>query len=222
MYVKADDQIKQEVEHELRWDTHVEENQIGVAVSQGVVTLTGAVSSYAKKEAAQEAAHRVFGVLDVANDIQVKLPGSLTRTDTEIAQAVRHALEWDVLVPDEQIHSTVSEGWVTLEGEVETLTQREDAQRAVRYLLGVRGVTNKLHIQQAAIQNEQVQSIIEGALERRADRLAERIRVNVQGGEVTLAGDVHSYAEKRAIIGAVSHAPGVHAVKDQLRIHSYA
>ncbi len=221
MYVKADDQIKQEVEQELRWDTRVEGNEIGVAVSRGVVALTGAVSSYAKKVAAQEAAHRVFGVLDVANDMQVKLPGSFARTDTEIAQAARHALEWDVLVLDEHIRSTVSEGWITLEGDVETMSQREDAQRAVRYLQGVQGVTNKLHVHPALIKSDEVKGIIEGALERRADRLAERIRVAVHEGEVTLTGNVRSYAEKRAVIGAVSHAPGVHVVKDHLLIQSF-
>ena len=224
MYVKADDQIKQEVEQELRWDTRVEGNEIGVAVSRGVVALTGVVSSYAKKVAAQEAAHRVFGVLDVANDMQVKLPGSLARTDTEIAQAARHALEWDVLVLDEHIRSTVSDGWITLEGDVETMSQGEDAQRAVRYLQGVQGVTNKLHVHPAlikSIKSDEVKGIIEGALARRADRLAERIRVAVHEGEVTLTGNVRSYAEKRAVIGAVSHAPGVHMVKDHLLIQSF-
>ena len=220
MYNKADDQIKLEVEHELRWDTRVEENEIGVAVSKGIVTLTGSVTSYAKKIATQDAAHRVFGVLDVANDIQVKLPGSRVRTDTDIALAVRHALVWDVLVPDEQIRSTVTDGWVTLEGEVETISQREDVQRAVVYLQGVMGVTNKLHIQTMQIKSDQVQEIIEGVLERRADRLSDRIKVNVHDGEVTLSGNVRSYAEKRAVIGAVSHASGVHSVRDHLLIQT--
>ena len=117
---KTDSQIQQDVLRELKWDTRVEETDVGVEVDRAVVTLTGTVSSYAKRMAAQEAAHRVAGVLDVVNDIQVHLPGSLARTDTEIAQAVRHALEWDVVVPDTQIRSTVSDGWVTLEGDVGT------------------------------------------------------------------------------------------------------
>jgi len=222
MYVKPDDQIKQEVERELRWDTRVEETEIGVAVSKGVVTLGGAVSSYARKLAAQEAAFRVHGVLDVANDILVKLPGSLARTDTEIAKAVRHALEWDVLVPDDHIRSTVSDGWVTLEGGVDTISQREDAERAVRYLHGVKGVHNRLAISPPEIRPDEVRGIIEEALERRAEREAERIRVSVRGGEVTLDGSVRSYAEKRAVVGAVSHAPGVCAVNDQLLIRASA
>ena len=164
----------------------------------------------------------MFGVLDVANDIQVKLPGSRVRTDTDIALAVRHALVWDVLVPDEQIRSTVTEGWVTLEGEVETISQREEVQRAVVYLQGVRGVTNKLHIQTMQIKSDRVQEIIEEVLERRADRLSDRIKVNVHDGEVTLSGNVRSYAEKRAVIGAVSHAAGVHSVRDHLLIQTSA
>src|SRR5262245_26051214 len=107
MIKKSDSQIQQEVLQELKWDTRVEETEVGVEVDQGVVTLTGTVSSYAKRLAAQEAAHRVIGVLDVANDIQVKVPGGLTRTDTEIAQAVRRALEWDIWVPDGRIQSTI-------------------------------------------------------------------------------------------------------------------
>ncbi|HZS06516.1 MAG TPA: BON domain-containing protein [Blastocatellia bacterium] len=220
MYVKPDDQIKQEVQRELRWDTRVEETEVGVTVSKGAITLTGTVGSYARKLAAQEAAFRVHGVLDVANDIQVKLPGSHARTDTEIAKAVRHALEWDVLVPDDHIRSTVSDGWVTLEGDVVTISEREDAERAVRYLQGVKGVHNRIIIKPPEIRRDDVRGVIEEALERRADRLADRIRVSVFDGEVTLSGHVHSWAEKRAVIGAVSHTPGVHAVNDRLLIQS--
>lgn len=222
MNIKPDHQIKEEVMREMHWDTRVEESEIGVTVIRGVVTLTGVVSSYAKKMAAQEAAHRVHGVLDVANDIQVKPAGSLIRTDTEIAQAVRYALEWDVLVPSEHIRSTVTEGWVTLEGDVETLSQREDAERAVRYLRGVRGVHNRLRVSPPKVRPDEVREIIEAALERRAERLADRIRVSVHDGEVTLTGNVRSYAEKRAIIGAVSHTPGVHSVTDHLLIQGFA
>ncbi len=218
MNIKSDEQIHQEVLRELRWDTRVEETEVGVEVDKGVVTLTGTVSSYAKKLAAQDAAHRVNGVLDVANDIQVKIPGSLGRTDTEIAQAVRRTLEWDALVPNEQIRSTVADGWVTLEGSVQYLREREDAERTVRYLLGVKGVHNKLVVSAAKIAPQDVQMVIEDALERRADREADRIQVKVSEGMVTLSGYVHSWGEKRAVIGAVSLAPGVLSVKDQLLI----
>ena len=114
MMRKSDEHIHQAVLRELRWDSRVGETEVGVEVDQGVVTLTGTVASYATKLAAQAAAHRVTGVLDVANDIRVRIPGSRGRTDTEIAQAVRHALAADVLVPDTSITSTVTDGWVTL------------------------------------------------------------------------------------------------------------
>jgi len=151
MQTKSDSQIQQEVLREMKWDTRVDENEIGVAVEQGVVTLTGAVGSYGKKIAAQEAAHRVFGVLDVANDVQVRLPGTMARSDTEIAQAVRSALEWDVWVPEERIKSTVSNGCVTLEGNVDLLREREDAERAIRGLAGVRAVTNKIEVKPSKV-----------------------------------------------------------------------
>jgi osmotically-inducible protein OsmY len=107
---KTDTQIHHDVLEELKWDSRVDETEVGVEVDKGVVTLTGTVTSWAKRMAAEEAARRVIGVLDIANDIKIKVPGGLTRTDTEIAQAVRHALQWDVFVPDEKITSTVAAG----------------------------------------------------------------------------------------------------------------
>jgi osmotically-inducible protein OsmY len=218
MKCKTDGQIHHDVLHELRWDTRVEETEVGVEVDKGVVTLTGTVSSYAKKLAALEAAHRVSGVLDVANNIKVRIPGSLSRTDTEIAQAVRGALEWNVLVPDQQIRSTVSDGWVTLVGFVTYLSEREDAEKAVGDLLGVRGVTNHLMVNPMKPAPNDIRFVIEDALERRADREAERIDVEVSDGTVTLSGSINSWEEKRAIVGAVSHAPGVVTVRDDLTI----
>jgi hypothetical protein len=122
---KSDTQIHHDVLEELKWDSPVDETEVGVQVAGGVVTLTGTVTSWAKRVAAQEAARRVIGVLDVANDIAVKVPGGFMRSDTEIAQAVRQALEWDVFVPNERITSTVTDGWVTLEGPVERGSQRD-------------------------------------------------------------------------------------------------
>jgi osmotically-inducible protein OsmY len=152
MTQKSDAQIHQDVLRELRWDSRVEETEVGVEVDQGVVTLTGTVASYAKKLAAQDAAHRVTGVLDVANDIHVRVPGSPGRTDTEIAQVVRRALEWDVEVPHTRITSTVADGVVTLAGEVDRLSEREDAARAMRYLEGVRGITNLIVVRPPTVQ----------------------------------------------------------------------
>lgn len=221
MNYKHDEEIQDEVLRELRWDTRVEETGIGVTVSKGVVTLTGTVSSYPHLVAAREAAFRVHGVLDVACEIQVRLPGSSACTDTDIAKAVRHALEWDVLVPADRIRSIVSDGWVTLEGEVETISEREDAERAVRHLRGVRGVVDHLRVRPGEINATEIRQVIEQALERRADRLANHIQVSARNGEVTLNGHVRSFAERRAVLGAVSHAPGVHTVNDHLLVQSF-
>jgi osmotically-inducible protein OsmY len=216
--VKTDAEIQQAVLRELKWDPRVEETDVGVEVDTGVVTLTGTVSNYAKRLAAQEAAHRVHGVLDVANDIKVQVPGAHARSDTEIAQAVRRALEWDVLVPADRIQSTVADGVVTLEGTVDLGHQREDAARAVRYLAGVRGVTNKLIVSGPPVEAEDIRYEIEEALARRAERAAKHMQVVVKDGMVTISGPVHSWAERQAVIGAARFTPGVREVKDQLWI----
>jgi osmotically-inducible protein OsmY len=220
MTYKSDEELQSEVMFQLGWDSRIKQTEVGITARNGVVTLTGRVDNYAKKLAAQQAAHRVKGVLDVVNDIEVHIPGNLQRTDEEIAQAVRHALDWNVLVPAEQIHSTVSNGWVTLEGNVEYYRERNDAERAITHLPGVRGVTNKIVVCQP-VEPERVKFLIEDVLERRAEREAERIRVNVTNGEVTLIGAVNSWEEKKAILGAVSHTPGVTAVQDHLFIDPY-
>jgi osmotically-inducible protein OsmY len=216
--MKSDTQILSEVAEELSWEPRVRPTEIGITVDNGVVTLTGAVDSFAKRLAAEEAAHRVAGVLDVANDVQVHVPDSPTRTDTEIAHAVRHALQWDALVPEEQIQSTVTDGWVLLTGAVTTHSQREDAERAVQRLAGVRGIANRIVVEGPDVNPEGVRSSIEAALARRAEREAERINVIVRDGVVRLSGRVHSWAEKRAVIGAAAHAPGVASIDDDLRI----
>jgi osmotically-inducible protein OsmY len=216
--MKTDSQIQRDVLQELTWDPRVEETDVGVEVDQGVVTLTGTVGSYAKRLAAQEAAHRVQGVLDVANDVRVKLPVGEERTDTDIAQAVRRALEWDALVPHERIRSTVAQGWVTLDGTVEYWYQRDAAERAVRPLAGVRGVTDHVAVRPPAVESERVREAIEQALERRAEREAKRIQVSVREGMVTLTGTVPSWPAKQAVLGAARFTPGVRAVDDRLRI----
>jgi osmotically-inducible protein OsmY len=219
---KTDSEIQQDVLHELKWDTRVEETDVGVEVDNGIVTLTGTVDSWAKRMAAQEAAHRVRGVLDVANDIEVKLPGSAGRTDTDVARAVRNALEWDVFVPEAKIRSTVSDGRVTLEGDVDYWSQRDDAEKAVRNLAGVRGVINKIAVKPQMFLAADVRKSIESALERRAEREAKDVEIKVHDGRVTLSGLVRSWAERQAVIGAVKGTPGVRVVEDHLRTDPYA
>jgi osmotically-inducible protein OsmY len=220
MTYKTDEELKSEVQYQIGWDSRLNPSEIGVTVKRGVVTLTGIVSSYAEKVAAKEAAHQARGVLDVANEIEVRPLGAGQTADAELARAVRHALDWDVFVPSEQIHSTVAQGWVTLEGQVDSYRERLDAERAVTHLQGVRGVTNKI-VAAAPVNPVRVQELIEDVLVVRADREAQRIQVKVDGGEVTLTGAVKSWDEKNSILGAVSHAPGVTAVHDHLFIDYY-
>jgi osmotically-inducible protein OsmY len=221
---KSDGELQRDVLRELAWDPRVEQAEIGVEVRHGVVTLSGTVSSWGKRAAAEEAAYRVAGVLDVANDVQVKVPGGLVRTDAEIAGAVRHALTWDVFVPDQRIRSSVTDGWVTLDGEVDFLAEREDAERAVRNLVGVRGVTNRIAVAVTPPREvpADVRRAIEEALARRASRQASRIRVDVAGGRVTLSGRVRSWEERRAVLGAARLTPGVESVEDRLEIDHFA
>lgn len=218
--VARDSEIQQSVLDELRWDTRVAATEVGVEVDRGVVTLTGTVSSWARRVAAQEAAHRVWGVLDVANDIVVRPPESKTRTDAEIAHAVRHALEWDVSVPDPHIRCTVSRGWVTLEGEVDFQSEREDAERAIRNLTGVVGLTNRLELTPRAGLRHEVRQSIEGALARRVGREVRRLKLEVTDDRVHVAGVVHSQSEKDAVLGAIRGTPGVHKVTAELGIEA--
>ena len=218
----VDQEVEQDIQAELIHKLGKASDGIGVKVRTGLVTLTGHAASYSQKIAAQEAAHRVPGVKDVANDIEVLDFGVNVRSDTEIARAVRGALEWDVLLPEDRIVSTVSGGFVTLEGSVQSFNQRNDAEYAVSRLPGVRGVYNKLAVLPEGVDPRDLQAKIEEALERRAVREAERIQVSVDRGTVTLSGTVQSLDEKHAIIGLASHATGVKSVRDLLTVRSLA
>lgn len=217
--MRSDEEIQRAVERELEWDSRVDHTSIGVSVRSGVVTLSGTVDSWPQRLAAQKAAHRVSGVLDVASEIGVKLRAGGARTDADIAEAVRLALQWDVRVPHEAIHSTVSDGRVTLHGEVESLNEREDAEHAVAHLSGVRFVLNELAVKpRPAAGREDVRNAIFDALERRAVRELHRIRVDDEDGVVTLTGTCRTWAEKKAVVGAARGTPGVRSVRDELWI----
>jgi osmotically-inducible protein OsmY len=219
--MKTDSQIKSDVLNELKWDSRVDETDVGVQVKEGIVTLVGSVDVYAKKIAAREAAHRVHGVLDVVDELQVKVARIGAPTDTDIARAVRDALEWDAFVPDEKITSTVSLGIVTLEGVVPTWSQRADAERVVRGLAGVRGVINQITVMAKAVDSSRIKADIEEALERQAEREARRIGVSVKDGVVMLTGRVRSWVEKDTIDRVVGFATGVRRVDDRLIVDPY-
>jgi osmotically-inducible protein OsmY len=154
----------------------------------------------------------------VANDLAVAVPVTYQRSDTDIAQAVVNALEWDVQVPDTKIKAAVTNGWITLEGGVEWRYQRDAAACAVRYLAGVRGVTNDITITAKRVVSDDVSKAIKQALERRADRTAEHISVEMIGSVVTLTGSVPSFGDRRAAEGAAWSAPGVTDVNDELAV----
>ena len=215
--IRTDEAIQTDVLEELKWDSRVRPNEIGVAVKDGIVTLTGWVDSYLKKMAAEEAAHRVPGVKAVANDIEVRLPGFAERTDTDLAAAVLNALRWDAAIPTGKVDVTVSQGWVTLKGEVEYAFQKRDAERAVRRLSGVKGVSNLIVVKPQVFPSDLKQQI-ERALIRNAETDARRITVEVEGSRVILRGTVRSYAEKQAAEDTAWAAPGVTEVENRIVI----
>jgi osmotically-inducible protein OsmY len=214
---QADEEIQKNVLSELKWDARVQPNEIGVVVKDGVVTLTGWVDSYTKKWAAEEAAHRVRGVKAVANEIEVRLPSASERTDADIAAAAARALEWDAFIPLDRLDVTVAKGWVTLKGEVEWQYQKQDAERVVRRLTGVKGVTNLITVKPRITPSELKQKI-EQALVRSAETDAQRITVEVEGSKVILKGAVRSWAEREEAARVAWLAPGVTSVENRIAL----
>lgn len=210
-------ELQKRVLEAFDWEPSLDATHIGVAADGGVVTLTGQVPSYADRMAAERVVKRIVGVKGLANDLEVRLPGDARRTDTDLATAAVRALEWDVQAPHQKIKPRVSDGWITLEGQVEWQYQREAADRAVRHLLGVRGVSNQITLS-PKVTPADLKNRIEGALKRSAEVEAAKIRVETRGGFVMLDGFVHSWAQRDEAERAVWGAPGVVAVEDRLAV----
>lgn len=210
-------ELQKRVLEALDWEPGLDASRIGVAAGGGVVTLTGQVQSYADRFSAERVVKRIVGVKGLANDLEVHLPIEAHRSDTDLAVAAVRALEWDVLVPHEGITVRVADGWITLEGEVEWQFQREAGHRAVRHLLGVRGVTNLIMLAVKPAPTD-LKRRIETALKRNAELEAREITVLTNGSTVVLSGEVHSWAEREEAELAVWSAPGVTAVDDRLAV----
>jgi osmotically-inducible protein OsmY len=215
--MKTDSDLQKDVLTELAWDPLVPEARVGVAVSQGVVTLTGHLDTYSEKVAARRAAERVSGMKAVALEIEVIPVGLHQRSDTEIAAAVEHALGWNTSVPQDRVKVSVEKGWVTLSGELDWNFQRRAVERMIRPLKGVAGITDDLRLKALPIPVN-LSHRIQDALTRQAVREARRIEILMDGSVATLRGHVHSWAERSAAEGATWSAPGVSRVNNQLTV----
>jgi osmotically-inducible protein OsmY len=215
--LRTDSEIQKDVADELKWDPSLEDDDIAVAVRDGVVTLAGWAKSYADKWRAERVATNVRGVKAVANDLEVKLPALSNRTDPEIARAAIDALKWNTVVPADGIKVKVEKGWVTLEGEVHWYFQKEAAERAVRDLTGVKGVTSLIRVKKSPAPSD-VKEKIKEALARGAQFDADRITVEINGSKAILRGTVRSYAEYRDAARAARNAPGISEVENKLTV----
>lgn len=215
--MKSDYQLKQDVIAELEWDPAINADAIGIAVNDGVVTASGHIDSYAEKRAIEKALKRVSGVNTIALDLEVRLAPQNQREDTGLALAVQNSLKWNSVVPADKIRATVDNGWVTLAGEVDWDYQRIAAEKAVRPLVGVIGISNEIGLSPRLAPTD-IANNIEGALKRQTERQAKRVQVDVDGSTVTLHGDVRLWSERTAAVGAAWSTPGVRKVIDDLRI----
>jgi osmotically-inducible protein OsmY len=214
--VKSDSQIREEVIQELQWNPEVTDpDAIGVAVKDGAVTLTGAVSTYAQKYAAVRSASWVYGVKAVADELTVKPTGE-PRDDSDIARAIAHILDNNTQIPEGKVHAQVRAGWVTLNGEVEWQYQRLEVERMVRNVRGVVGISNNIVVVTPKVSPDQVQAKIEEAFKREAEIDARHISVAVSDHTARLYGHVHSLNEANAARAAAASAPGIARVESHL------
>ncbi len=215
--MKTDTELKRDVEAELAWDPAINAAAVGVAVSQGVVTLSGHLDTYAEKAAIAKVLQRVAGVKAIALELDVRLSPEHRRSDTDIATAIQSALAWNTVVPPDRVRATVDKGWVTLTGELEWDFQRKSVEKTVRPMIGVVGISNQVALR-PRVAPADVRERIGDALKRHAEREANHIEVRVDGARVTLKGKVSSWAESTVARGAAWAAPGVREVVSDLEL----
>jgi len=215
--MRSDNEIKKDVEDELKWAPDIDATDVGVSVKNGVVALTGFVRKYLDKYEAEKAVKRVAGVVGVANDLEVRLPTGDERPDPEIAREAVASIKNQLPISWDRIKPIVKQGWITLEGQVEWNYQRETAEDVVRKIKGVKGVTNSIQIK-PRVQPQEIKQKIEQALRRSAEIDADRIEVETHGGEVILKGKVRSWFERQEAERAAWAAPGVTRVDDRIVI----
>ena len=215
--MKSDIQLQQDVMAELHWEPSVQSAHVGVEVDEGIVTLTGHVSSYFEKWNAETAVQRVSGVKALVVNLEVLLPALSQRSDEDIARSGDSALEWMAPEVKNKVKVLVEGGQVLLSGEVEWQYQKTAATTAIRHLLGVTSVVNQIGLRQQ-VTREQVKQEIEAALTRQARTDAKKIKVDVQGANVTLTGTVESWAERQSALHAAWNAPSVVNVTDRMRL----
>jgi osmotically-inducible protein OsmY len=209
--MKTDSQLHSDVIAELAWEPSIHSEEIGVEVKGGIVTLAGHVGTYSEKLEAERAAMRVVGVKALAVEIDVRLEGSSARTDGDIARTVENVLQWSTYLTKDSVKIKVENAWVTLLGEVNWEYQRKAAVDAVRYLMGVTGVTDLIAIR-PAVSAPLVKADIEAALKRRAQKDSNSILVSVNGSDVTLSGSVHNWSERELVTHTAWGTPGVRSV----------
>jgi osmotically-inducible protein OsmY len=213
--MRQDEELRQAVIDALEMEPMLEANRIGVAVANGVATLSGKVAHYNQKLLAERVAQRVPGVKGIAEDLMVDLPGVSQRTDADICQAVLSALKWDVTVPDEKIKAKVEDGQVILSGTVSYGYQKSAAEEAVGKLLGVRGIINAIAIESGA-RPEEIKDEIDKSFRRNMERELSTIRVEASDGVATLKGSVRSWVEREDAAKAARSVPGVAFVENRL------
>ena len=215
--MKSDSQLKEEVEADLANNPVIDANRIGVAVSDGIVTLSGLVPNYAQKVAAEKSTFAIAGVVAVVMRIEVALPESDRRTDEDIALSVRAVLDWIAGLEENTVQVRVEKGWVTLAGEVRDGYRSHIAEKSIRHLRGVTYVTNNIRITGCASPTD-IEYNIRNAVRRHTERELKHLRVEVEDGKVTLSGRICSPAERVVVCGAARSTPGVKAIVDRLVI----